>query len=92
MKAFRGELSHGTKSYIKWTTSTSIYYNQKLAWAKIWKKDVSIVQCYKCWEMKPYSKECPNLPALPRENVNSYTWKFSVEEKCKVQVLIFYAS
>ncbi len=39
--------------------------------------------------MKHYSKECPNLPTLPKENVNSYTWKFYVEEKGKVQILIF---
>jgi hypothetical protein len=39
--------------------------------------------------MKHYSKECPNLLALPKENVNSYTWKFSVKKKGKVQVLTF---
>jgi len=36
-----------------------------------------------------YSKKCPNLLALPKENVNSYTWKFFIKEKSKVQVLIF---
>jgi len=52
-------------------------------------KDLSIVQCYKCRKMKQYSKECPNLPALPRENVNFYTWNFFLEEKSKVQILTF---
>jgi len=52
-------------------------------------KNLSIVQCYKCWEMKHYSKECPNLPTLPKTNVNSYTWNFSIQEKKKFQVLFF---
>jgi len=52
-------------------------------------KDLSIVQCYKCREMKHYSKECPNLPTLPKTNVNSYIWNFSIQKKDKVQVLIF---
>ncbi len=52
-------------------------------------KDLSIVQCYKCREMKHYSKECPNLLALPRKNVNFYTWNYSIEKKDKVQVFIF---
>jgi len=52
-------------------------------------KELSIVQCYKCREMKHYSKECPNLPTLHKTNVNSYTWNFSIQEKDKVQVLFF---
>lgn len=39
--------------------------------------------------MKHYAKECSNFTTLPKENVNSYTWKFFVEEKGKVQALIF---
>jgi hypothetical protein len=37
--------------------------------------------------MGHYSRECPNLPALAtRENVSSYTRRFSVKEKGKAQV------
>jgi hypothetical protein len=37
--------------------------------------------------MGHYSKKCPNLPALPnRENVRSYTQRFFINEKGKVQV------
>jgi hypothetical protein len=52
-------------------------------------KDLSIVQCHKCQKMKHYSKEGPNLLALPRKNVNFYSWNFFVKEKDKVQILIF---
>jgi hypothetical protein len=90
MKAFRGELSHEIIHQMNYFNLDLL--QPKTSKSKNLEKKVSIVQCYKCWETKPYSKECPNLPALPRENVNSYTWKFFVEEKCKVQVLIFYAS
>jgi hypothetical protein len=37
--------------------------------------------------MGHYSKECPNLLALPtRENVGSSTQRFYVEEKGKTQI------
>jgi len=50
-------------------------------------RDLSTVQCYKCWEMGHYSRECPNSPALAtRENTSSYTRRFSTEEKGKAQV------
>jgi len=46
-------------------------------------KDLSIIQCYKCRKMKHYSKKCPNLLALHRKNVNSYTWNFFYKRKIK---------
>jgi hypothetical protein len=50
-------------------------------------RDLSTVQCYKCREMGHYSRECPNSAALTtRENANSSTRRFSVEEKGKAQV------
>ncbi len=50
-------------------------------------RDLSTIQCYKCWEMGHYSKECPNLPTLvTRKNAGSSTQRFSAEEKGKVQV------
>ncbi len=50
-------------------------------------RELSTIQCYKCQEMGHYSKECPNLLALPtRENVGSSTQRFYVEEKGKTQI------
>jgi hypothetical protein len=50
-------------------------------------RDLLTIQCYKCWEVGHYSKECPILPTLAtRENAGFSTWRFSVEEKGKAQV------
>ncbi len=37
-------------------------------------------------KMRHYFKECPNLQALPRENVSSSIRRFSAKEKGKAQV------
>ncbi len=48
---------------------------------------MSTIQCYKCKEMGHYSRECPNLPVLAtKENVGSFTRRFSTKEKGKTQV------
>ncbi len=50
-------------------------------------KELSTIQCYKCWEMGHYLRKRPNLPTLAtRENVGSFTQRFSAEEKGKAQV------
>jgi hypothetical protein len=50
-------------------------------------RDLSTIQCYKCWEVGHYFKKCPNLPTLPtKENVGSSIQRFSIEEKGKIQV------
>jgi hypothetical protein len=37
--------------------------------------------------MGPYSRECPNLPALStKENMGPYVRRYSIEEKGKAQV------
>jgi hypothetical protein len=50
-------------------------------------KELSAIQCYKCWEMVHYSKECLNLPSLfIVENMGFYIRRFFVEEKEKICV------
>jgi len=47
-------------------------------------RGLSTIQCYKCREMRHYSREYPNLPALAtRENASSSTRRFFAKEKGK---------
>ncbi len=50
-------------------------------------RDLSTIQCYKCWEVGHYSKKSLNLPTLlTKENVGSSIQRFYTEEKGKIQV------